>query len=161
MLLVTGPGLMQGYIGNDEATSAVIRGGWYITGDIASIDSDGFITLHDRLSRFSKIAGEMVPHAPIEEALQAILGPDELGNSRVAVTSIPDANRGERIIVIHTVEDLDTGSAVQTLAARGLPKLYLPSAADFIAIDELPIVGAGKLDLKRIRQLAREARGIS
>lgn len=161
MLLVTGPGLMQGYIGNVEATSAVIRDGWYITGDIASIDSDGFITLHDRLSRFSKIAGEMVPHAPIEEALQAILGPDELGNSRVAVTSIPDANRGERIIVIHTVEDLDTGSAVQTLAARGLPKLYLPSAADFIAVDELPIVGAGKLDLKRIRQLAREARGIS
>ncbi|MFM8595341.1 MAG: hypothetical protein ACKOCK_13275, partial [Chloroflexota bacterium] len=102
-----------------------------------------------------------VPHAPIEEALQAILVPDELGNSRVAVTSIPDASRGERIIVIHTVEDLDTGGTVQTLAARGLPKLYLPSAADFIAVDALPIVGAGKLDLKRIRQMAREARGIS
>jgi len=158
MLLVTGPGLMLGYLGNPAATATVVRDGWYVTGDIASVDADGFITLHDRLSRFSKIAGEMVPHGAIEEALATIIGPDENGNARVAVTSIPDDKRGERLVIIHTVPDLDAATTVQRLAETGLPKLYLPAAQDFVLVEVLPIVGAGKLDLKRIRQMALEAR---
>ena len=74
MLLVKGPNVMKGYLGQPEETAKVMRDGWYITGDIAMIDTDGFIHITGRLSRFSKIGGEMVPHLRIEEAIQKILG---------------------------------------------------------------------------------------
>src|SRR5262249_47932246 len=65
MLLVYGGNVMKGYLGKPEATKEAIRGGWYITGDLAKYDEDGFITITDRLSRFSKVGGEMVPHQKI------------------------------------------------------------------------------------------------
>src|SRR5678816_2873969 len=69
LLLVKGPNLMAGYLNQPERTAEVMRDGWYVTGDIASIDEDGFIFITDRLSRFSKIGGEMVPHLKVEEAV--------------------------------------------------------------------------------------------
>ena len=65
---------MLGYLGQPELTAQAFRGDWYVTGDIASIDEDGFIRITDRLSRFSKIAGEMVPHMRIEEVIDGYLG---------------------------------------------------------------------------------------
>ena len=73
MLLIKGPNVMHGYLNKPEKTAEVIRDGWYITGDIAKIDADGFITITDRASRFSKIGGEMVPHIKVEEILQKIV----------------------------------------------------------------------------------------
>src|SRR5689334_19498396 len=73
LLLVRGPNRMAGYLGDPDSTRAAMRDGWYVTGDIAMIDTDGFIHITDRLSRFSKIAGEMVPHMKVEEELQALL----------------------------------------------------------------------------------------
>ena len=68
MLLVKGPNLMDGYLGREDLTAQVMHEGWYITGDIAKLDEDGFLTITDRLSRFSKIGGEMIPHGRVEEA---------------------------------------------------------------------------------------------
>ena len=96
MLLVTGPNVMKGYLQQPELTSQVVRDGWYITGDLARIDADGFIEITGRESRFSKIGGEMVPHIKIEEALQKTLGGDE-EHLLAAVTAVPDPFRGERL----------------------------------------------------------------
>ena len=65
---------MQGYLNRPEKTAEVLKDGWYTTGDLATLDSDGFLTITDRLSRFSKIGGEMVPHVKVEEALQRSAG---------------------------------------------------------------------------------------
>jgi len=74
LLLVKGPNCMAVYLGQPEKTQEVNGGGWYVTGDIACIDEDGFIRITDRLTRFSKIGGEMVPHMRIEEAARTFLG---------------------------------------------------------------------------------------
>jgi acyl-[acyl-carrier-protein]-phospholipid O-acyltransferase/long-chain-fatty-acid--[acyl-carrier-protein] ligase len=156
-LWVGGPSLMKGYLGRPEATAEVVRDGWYATGDIATIDEDGFITLVDRQSRFAKIAGEMVPHGMVEDALHALLGPDEGSARRIVVTSVPDPRRGEKLVVVHTPWDANPEALREGLAAAGLPNLYIPGRDAFVEVAELPIVGAGKLDLKEIKRIALEA----
>ncbi|HQH28981.1 MAG TPA: AMP-binding protein, partial [Oligoflexia bacterium] len=99
LLLVRGANVMRGYLGHPERTKEVMRDGWYVTGDIARIDEDGFVTITDRLSRFSKIAGEMVPHVRIEEAIHKALG--EHDNAHV-VTAVADEKRGEKLVVLST-----------------------------------------------------------
>jgi acyl-[acyl-carrier-protein]-phospholipid O-acyltransferase / long-chain-fatty-acid--[acyl-carrier-protein] ligase len=157
MLLVTGPNLMRGYLDDPAATAAAIRDGWYVTGDLAVTDEEGFIHLKDRLSRFAKIAGEMVPHGAVEEALMEILGADDAGMPRAVVTSIPDEARGERIVVVHTAIEAKPDELREKLAAAGLPNLFIPSKDSFVEVAALPLVGAGKLDLKRLRQVALDA----
>ncbi len=100
LLLVRGPNVMQGYLGKPEKTAEVLRDGWYVTGDIAAEDEDGFLTITDRLSRFSKIGGEMVPHIKIEEKLHELAGATE---QRFVVTGVPDGKKGERLVVLHTL----------------------------------------------------------
>jgi acyl-[acyl-carrier-protein]-phospholipid O-acyltransferase/long-chain-fatty-acid--[acyl-carrier-protein] ligase len=100
MLLVKGPNVMNGYLGREDLTAQAMRDGWYITGDIATLDDDGFLTITDRLSRFSKIGGEMVPHRRVEEALQLASG-EEL--QICAVTGVPDERKGEQLAVLHTL----------------------------------------------------------
>ena len=149
LIWVKGPQVMAGYLGRPDLTAAVIVDGWYCTGDLGHQDADGFLHIGDRLSRFSKIGGEMVGHAAVENALMAATGADELA---VAVTSVPDERRGERLVVLHT--GLDPRAAVRALGGAGIPKLWIPSADDFLQIDELPMLGTGKLDLKELRRLA-------
>ena len=157
MLLVTGPGLMKGYLGQPEATAEVIQDGWYVTGDVATIDGDGFITLVDRVSRFAKIAGEMIPFGPIDAALLAVCGADEAGLPRAVVAAVPDPARGERLVVLHTELGRNPREVVGELADSGLSKLSLPAAADFFPVERLPVIGAGKLDLQGIKRLAEAA----
>ena len=102
MLLVRGPNVMKGYLGREDLTANAMRDGWYITGDIAMLDEDGFLTITDRLSRFSKIGGEMVPHGQVEDALQQAAGAD---TQVFAVTGIPDEKKGERLAVLHTLDE--------------------------------------------------------
>jgi acyl-[acyl-carrier-protein]-phospholipid O-acyltransferase/long-chain-fatty-acid--[acyl-carrier-protein] ligase len=143
---------MKGYLSKPEITQSAIRDGWYVTGDMASFDQDGFISITGRLSRFSKIGGEMVPHQKIEEELQAILGTTDLV---CAVTAVPDERRGERLVVLHTpFTSVDRYQLCAQLATRGLPNLWLPSERDFYEVPELPVLGTGKLDLKRVKELA-------
>ena len=153
LLLVRGPNVMKGYLGNPEKTAEVLQDGWYVTGDIAAEDEDGFLTITDRLSRFSKIGGEMVPHIKIEEKLQELAGATE---QRFVVTGVPDGKKGERLVVLHTLEPDEIKAVLERLPETGLPNLWTPRPNQFFHVDELPHLGTGKLDLRRIRDLATE-----
>ena len=154
MLMITGPNVMKGYLGRDDLTAEVIKDGWYVTGDIAMIDDDGFIQITGRESRFSKIGGEMVPHIKIEEDLNELLNAE--GELLAAVTAVPDEKKGERLIVIHTQIERSADDLRKGLSERGLPNLFIPSADSFYQVESLPVLGSGKLDLKGIKQLAME-----
>lgn len=151
LLLVKGPNVMQGYLGKDELSREVLQNGWYITGDMARIDSEGFVEISGRLSRFSKIAGEMVPHGALEEAIYGLLEGEE---GVLAVTAVPDEKKGERLVVLSCVE-LDAAEIVKGLQDAELPNLWIPRAEDFILVEDLPMLGSGKLDLRGLQQLAK------
>jgi acyl-[acyl-carrier-protein]-phospholipid O-acyltransferase/long-chain-fatty-acid--[acyl-carrier-protein] ligase len=156
MLLVRGPNIMKGYLGRDDLTANAIQDGWYITGDIATLDEDGFLTITDRLSRFSKIGGEMVPHGRVEEALQQAAGAD---TQVFAVTGIPDERKGEQLVVLHTLDETQIPGIVAKLTTTGLPNLYIPSRTNFIKVDTLPVLGTGKMDLRGLKRIAMERLG--
>ncbi len=154
LLLIYGGNVMEGYLGKPELTKAVIRDGWYVTGDIAKYDEDGFLTITDRLSRFSKIGGEMVPHQKIEDHLHEIVAAEE---KVFAVTSVPDERRGERLIVVYSHPNgLDIHGVWEKLSDCGMPNLWVPAERDFVQVPEMPLLGSGKVDLKRIKQIALE-----
>jgi acyl-[acyl-carrier-protein]-phospholipid O-acyltransferase/long-chain-fatty-acid--[acyl-carrier-protein] ligase len=153
LMLVRGPNVMKGYLGKPEKTAEVLEDGWYVTGDIAAQDEDGFITITDRLSRFSKIGGEMVPHVKIEEKLHELAGATE---RQFVVASVPDGKKGERLVVLHTLEPDELQPVLEKLAKSGLPNLWLPRPNQFFKIDELPHLGSGKLDLHLVQELAKE-----
>lgn len=153
LLLVKGPNVMQGYLGKPEKTAEVLQDGWYVTGDIASEDEDGFLTITDRLSRFSKIGGEMVPHVKVEERLHELVGATE---RKFVVTSVPDDKKGERLVVLHILRPDELKIVLDQLPHSGLPNLWTPRPNQFFTVEELPHLGTGKLDLRRIRELALE-----
>ncbi|HEY2881203.1 MAG TPA: AMP-binding protein [Pirellulales bacterium] len=153
MLLVTGPNVMKGYFNRPDLTAKVMRDGWYVTGDIAKIDADGFIEITDRESRFSKIGGEMVPHLKVEEAMRKIVGVDE-EQLKLVVCAVPDPFKGERLVIMHTALDKTPQEICNELAAAGLPNLFIPSPDSFCEVPDIPVLGTGKLDLRALKQLA-------
>jgi acyl-[acyl-carrier-protein]-phospholipid O-acyltransferase / long-chain-fatty-acid--[acyl-carrier-protein] ligase len=155
LLWIAGPNVMQGYLDRPDLTAKVVKDGWYCTGDIAKLDREGFITITGRESRFSKIGGEMVPHLTIEEAVNAELGAAD-GELMAVVTAVPDRAKGERLIVFHLPTSHQPRDIVKKLADHGLPNLWIPSADSFAEIEELPILGSGKLDLRRLGAMAKE-----
>ncbi|MFH1777317.1 MAG: AMP-binding protein [Candidatus Omnitrophota bacterium] len=152
LLLIKGPNVMKGYLNNPQKTDEVIKDGWYITGDIAMIDEDGFIKITDRLSRFSKIGGEMVPHIKVEEKIMEVLGTTE---PICAVTSIKDEKKGEKLIVLY-VSDIDVDWLLQALSDKGLPNLWIPKRNSFYRVEKIPVLGTGKVDLKAVKRKAFE-----
>jgi acyl-[acyl-carrier-protein]-phospholipid O-acyltransferase/long-chain-fatty-acid--[acyl-carrier-protein] ligase len=154
MLLVKGPNLMAGYLNQPERTAEVIKDGWYTTGDIGMMDEDGFVFITDRLSRFSKIAGEMVPHLRIEEAINEMFG-----ESCSAVTAVPDDARGERIVAFFTRTDITADDLWERLCQTELPRLWLPKREHLMHLPEIPTLGTGKVDLRGLRQLALDRVG--
>ncbi len=156
LILVRGPNVMSGYLGRPEKTLEVMHDGWYVTGDIAAQDEDGFLTIADRLSRFSKIGGEMVPHLKVEEKLHELADTTE---QSFAVTGVPDEKKGERLVVLHTMPEEKLSEVLEKLPHVDLPNLWLPRADEFFRVEALPYLGTGKLDLRRIRDVARSLTG--
>jgi acyl-[acyl-carrier-protein]-phospholipid O-acyltransferase/long-chain-fatty-acid--[acyl-carrier-protein] ligase len=153
MLLVRGPNVMRGYLGRPDLSQKALRDGWYITGDIAMLDDDSFLKITDRLSRFSKIGGEMVPHGRVEEELHRAAG---LSVPTFLVTALPDEKKGERLAVLTTLALEQVPSLVEKLSSSGLPNLFLPRADAFVKVDALPVLGTGKSDLRAAKQIASE-----
>ena len=146
LLLVQGPSRMLGYLGDEERTAQVLRSGYYITGDLALVDHEGFLHIGDRLSRFSKIAGEMVPHLKIEEVI------DEILKSRACVVAgIPDEQRGERLAILYTATDISPAELWRRLTETDLPKLWIPKRDNVYAVDSIPTLGTGKVDLRAVK----------
>ncbi len=156
LLLVKGPNVMKGYLKNPEGTAKVIHNGWYVTGDIAEIHHDGFVRITDRLSRFSKIAGEMVPHIAVEEKIQECVGQTE---QVCAVTSVPDEKKGERLVVFLTADAGDPAEVHRLLRESGLPNLWLPGPNAYHVVEALPLLGSGKMDLRALKKMAADLEG--
>jgi len=150
LLLVRGPNVMLGYLGRSDKTAEAVRNGWYVTGDIGVMDDDGFIRITDRLSRFSKIGGEMVPHGVVEDELHGRIGQNQV----LAVTAVPDEKKGERLVVIYTKGATDAETLQRHMSESALPNLWKPGRDCYIEVDCLPILGSGKLDLKRLKEIA-------
>lgn len=151
LLLVRGPNVMLGYLGKPEKTAEVLRNGWYTTGDIAALDEDGFIQITDRLSRFSKIGGEMVPHIKVEEKLHELADATE---QTFVVTSVADEKKGERLIVLHKLAADKLQPVLDKLTASDLPNLWKPKADAFVPMEAFPMLGTGKLDLRKVKEVA-------
>ena len=154
LMLLKGPNVMQGYLNNPTKTAEVLKDGWYSTGDIAAVDDDGFITITDRLSRFSKIGGEMVPHIKIEEKLHEIA---DVTTQTFAVTSLPDAKKGEKLMVLHIMTETHIETVLEKLSSADLPNLWKPKRDQFVKVDALPVLGTGKTDLRKVKEIAAAA----
>jgi len=151
IVCLRGANLFPGYLGNRAASDAVWRDGWFVTGDLGHFDADGFLTIEGRLSRFSKIGGEMVPHGGFEQKLAEVLRLDPGDGPLVAVVAVPDPAKGEALVLLTTL-DLDATRVRDALAAAGLPNLWIPKTV--CRVEKIPLLGAGKVDLRACREIA-------
>jgi len=152
LLEVRGANVFTGYLGDPGRTAEAKVDGWYRTGDLARLDEAGFLHLAGRLSRFSKIGGEMVPHGTVEQALLKVLNLQSSAEVVLAVSAASDPAKGEQLVVLHTME-LEADAIRAALAAEGLANLWIPKV--FKKVPSIPILGTGKLDLNKLRQLAQ------
>lgn len=153
ILQLRGANVIDSYWNNPEATAKAFVDGWYHTGDLARFDEDGFLYIEGRLSRFSKIGGEMVSHGYVEEKLLELLALKHATEPVLAVTGVPDAQKGEALAVVSTTT-LEPEQVRAVLAAAGVSNLWIPR--HFRLCERLPTLASGKLDLMGIRRLAEE-----
>ena len=151
MVLFRGANVFSGYLDDEDKTRAAFRDGWFVTGDLGRFDEEGFLFIEGRLSRFSKIGGEMVPHITVEQKIAEVFGWDQTDKPLIAVTGIPDATKGEALVVL-TTEAVTIEELRARLLDAGLPNLWVPKVIR--RVGAIPMLGSGKLDLKGCRELA-------
>lgn len=160
MIWFKGPSVFDGYHNDPKRTADVIQDGWFRTGDIGRVDMDGFLYIEGRLSRFSKIAGEMVPHETVEENLVKALGLENESQRRIAIVGVPDAEKGEALVLISSIpggpETQEILDLRYRLLERGMPPLWVPRK--MIRVDEIPVLASGKLDVKSCEEIAKNAK---
>ena len=154
LLMLKGPNIFRGYLGEPERTSEVMLGEWFITGDLARFDVDGFLFIEGRLSRFSKIAGEMVPHGTVEEALIKAYNLLDAEGPIIAVAGRPDKAKGEALVLLAAM-DLELDDVREKLSAAGFANLWIPK--EIKRVELIPTLATGKLDLRQIQVLASES----
>jgi len=158
IIWLKGSNVFPGYLNNQEKTDEVIIDGWFTTGDVGRVDSDGFLYIEGRISRFSKIGGEMVPHESLENTVNTVLGLSDETERKVAVLGIPDPQKGEAIVLLSTVTGISVEQECIDLRYRlldaGIPSLWCPKK--IIAVDEIPVLASGKLDIKACEILVQE-----
>ncbi len=152
LIFVAGPQVMLGYLGREKETEGVLQDGWYCTGDIGCVDEDGFLHILDRLNRFAKVAGEMVPIIRVEEAIREVTGVNE---TAVVIAAVADETRGEKLVVLYTDFGLEVGEVLNRLKGV-IHELWIPKPKDFHHIDALPLNPTGKLDMGEVKRQAKE-----
>jgi len=154
ILSFRGPNIFAGYLNNSEKTKEVFSDdGWFITGDLGRVDEDGFLFIEGRLSRFSKIGGEMVSHESVEDAISKLLLLDGHTNDDIicSVTGIADESKGECLVML-AVSKVDPKWLAIQLRKEGFPNLWIPKIIK--KVDEIPVLGTGKLNLRKVQELA-------
>ncbi len=151
MLWLRGANIFEGYLGDPERTAAVLHNRWLKTGDIGRFDEDGFLYIEGRLSRFSKIGGEMVPHEALEQKILGALGLEGQSERLVAIAGIPDSNKGEAIVLL-TAIDIEPEQLRTKLREKGVPNLWIPK--QIRRVEAIPVMASGKLDLARCKEVA-------
>jgi len=154
MLWLRGPNIFEGYLNAPEQTAQVLQDGWFKTGDIGRFDEDGFLFIEGRLSRFSKIGGEMVPHETIEQKIIAALTTEEHSERFIAIVGVADAAKGEALVLLSSI-DVDLAALRAKLSDLGVPNLWIPKTVR--RVDAIPVLASGKLDLAGCKELAEEA----
>lgn len=154
MIWLRGPNVFGGYLQDEEKTRDALKDGWFVTGDLGRFDEEGFLFIEGRLSRFSKIGGEMVPHGTVEQKIIEAFGLDQSEGPAIVVMGVPDSAKGEALVLLATIE-LTPDSLREKLSASGLPNLWVPRIIR--KVDKIPLLGTGKTDLKGCRELALEA----
>lgn len=156
MIWFKGPNVFKGYLKQPRKTEEVLQDDWFRTGDIGRLDGDGFLFIEGRLSRFSKIGGEMVPHESVEEHITRALHLEGDNERRIAVVGIPDEEKGEALVLISTVASEAVKQEIiqlrYTLLEQGVPSLWIPRR--LVRVEQIPVLASGKLDLKSCEKLA-------
>jgi acyl-[acyl-carrier-protein]-phospholipid O-acyltransferase/long-chain-fatty-acid--[acyl-carrier-protein] ligase len=156
MLWLRGANLFEGYLNDEKRTADVLHDGWYKTGDVARLDEDGFLFIEGRLSRFSKIAGEMIPHLTVEQRIHEAWPEMKDGEGHgVVVLGVPDDKKGEALVLLTTYA-IDPVDLRKRLTAAGLPSLWIPKLIK--QVEALPLLATGKLDLRAAQQLAADTK---
>ena len=153
MLWLRGPNIFEGYLNDPKRTVEVLHDGWLKTGDIARFDEDGFLYIEGRVSRFSKIGGEMVPHEAIEQKIVDLLDLSGRDERPIAVVGVQDEAKGEALVLLSAV-DIDLAELRKKLQDAGVPNLWIPKHIQ--RIEAIPVLASGKLDLKKCQQRATE-----
>ncbi len=157
IIILKGANIFSGYLRDEKKTKEILtEDGWFTTGDVGYLDDDAFLHIQGRISRFSKIAGEMVPHETIEAAINKVLGLDAETERKIAIVGVPDEKKGEAIILLSTI----TGQSLEQecidlrykLLDEGLTSLWCPKL--IIPCSEIPLLASGKLDIKSCQDLA-------
>ena len=151
MLWLRGPNIFEGYLGDPERTAEVLQDGWFNTGDLGRFDEDGFLYIEGRISRFSKIGGEMVPHETLEAKIREVLGVSNHHERTLCIVGLPDAARGEAIVLL-AAEEVNLPALRSRLLAMGVPPLWIPKTVK--AVPHIPVLASGKLDLKACKEAA-------
>jgi acyl-[acyl-carrier-protein]-phospholipid O-acyltransferase/long-chain-fatty-acid--[acyl-carrier-protein] ligase len=152
-----GSNVFPGYLGDPKKSADVLKDGWFRTGDVGRVDDDGFLYIEGRISRFSKIAGEMVPHETVEAAVNKVLGLDGESERRIAIVGVPDEQKGEAILLLSTIAgpslEQECIDLRYKLLDEGIPSLWCPR--HIVAVHEIPVLASGKLDLKGCESIAK------
>jgi len=156
LIHIKGPNVMCGYLNKPELTESVVKDGWYNTGDVGLMDTDGFFAITGRLARFSKLGGEMISHGAVEKVLQEAL---KLSPDKLAVVAVEDARRGEKLCVLHTHKGLSEETVRETLKALDIPNLWKPNPQNWHFIEQLPLLGTGKLNYRAMKETVSIAEG--
>ncbi len=152
MLWLRGPNIFEGYLHDPVRTADVLQEGWFRTGDIGRFDEDGFLYIEGRLSRFSKIGGEMVPHELLEQKILGVLGLEGHHERVIAIGGVPDESKGEAIVLLSAI-DISLDDLKEKLREGGLPNLWIPRVVK--RVEQIPILASGKLDLQQVQQLVK------
>lgn len=164
MIWFRGANVFRGYVGREDLNDNIFRDGWFCTGDLGRVDLNGFLALGGRRSRFSKVAGEMVPHEVVEHAIEEFVTlPEGFTGRAVAIVGVPDAQKGEALVLLSCLHQNQLPQALDAirthLVEQGLPRLWSPR--EIIPVETIPVLSSGKMDLRGCQMLANEALGIS
>jgi acyl-[acyl-carrier-protein]-phospholipid O-acyltransferase/long-chain-fatty-acid--[acyl-carrier-protein] ligase len=153
MIWFRGVNIFEGYLHDEKRTAEVLHDGWLKTGDIGRFDEDGFLYIEGRLSRFSKIGGEMVPHESIEQKIIDLLGIAGRDERLIAIMGVQDEAKGEALVLLNAI-DVDLAQLRDKLRDAGVPNLWIPKKIS--RVDAIPVLASGKLDLRKCQELAAQ-----